>query len=108
MPWLTNLSEVGTTLDDPSWFDEVAREGLDRAVDAALDAAETPSPRVERLVVQGDAARALLDVSSGADLVVVGSRGRGGFTGLLLGSVSQQCATHARCPVVVVHDDPPS
>lgn len=47
-------------------------------------------------------ARALLNLSSSADLLVIGSRGRGGFTGLLLGSTSQQCVQHAECPVVIL------
>jgi nucleotide-binding universal stress UspA family protein len=47
-------------------------------------------------------AQALVDRSRGADLLVVGSRGRGGFKRLLLGSVSQQCAHHAECPVVII------
>jgi nucleotide-binding universal stress UspA family protein len=47
-------------------------------------------------------AKILIDASKGADLLVVGSRGHGGFSGLLLGSVSQQCGRHAHCPVVIV------
>jgi nucleotide-binding universal stress UspA family protein len=47
-------------------------------------------------------AKVLVEVAKGADLLVVGSRGLGGFRELLLGSVSQQCAQHATCPVVIV------
>jgi nucleotide-binding universal stress UspA family protein len=53
-------------------------------------------------VVEGQAAAALLQAAKDADLLVLGSRGLGGFRELLLGSVSQQCANHAPCPVVVV------
>lgn len=53
-------------------------------------------------VVQGQAADVLVEASRDADLLVVGTRGRGGFAGLLLGSVSQRCAERARCPVVIV------
>jgi nucleotide-binding universal stress UspA family protein len=53
-------------------------------------------------VVEGNAAQVLLDACDGADLLVVGSRGHGGFTEALLGSVSQHCVHHARCPVVVI------
>lgn len=62
---------------------------------------------VRRTVVEGPAARALLDAAEGADLLVVGSRGRGGFMGLMLGSTSHQVVTHATCPVVVVPTAPP-
>jgi nucleotide-binding universal stress UspA family protein len=53
-------------------------------------------------VVQGTPASALLDSASDADLLIVGSRGHGGFSGLLLGSVSTQVVHHARCPVLVI------
>jgi nucleotide-binding universal stress UspA family protein len=55
-------------------------------------------------VVEGNAARALLDASAGAELLVVGSRGHGGFVEALLGSVGQHCVHHATCPVVVIRD----
>ena len=61
---------------------------------------------IERRVVEGRPATVLVAESQGAELLVVGSRGHGGFTGLLLGSVSQQCAHHAACPVVIVHRKP--
>jgi nucleotide-binding universal stress UspA family protein len=57
---------------------------------------------VEKRVEQGDPATVLIDQSRDADLLVVGSRGHGGFASLLLGSVSQVCAQHAACPVVIV------
>ncbi|WP_317620853.1 universal stress protein [Streptomyces sp. CBMA123] len=53
-------------------------------------------------VQEGGAAACLLDAARGAELLVVGSRGHGGFTGALLGSVGQHCVQHAPCPVVVV------
>jgi len=84
-------------------FEEDARLILDNAVGSA-DA--TGIPAVERVLVHDSPGRALLGVAKGADLLVVGSRGRGGFTGLLLGSVSQQVVHHADCPVVVIPPAP--
>jgi nucleotide-binding universal stress UspA family protein len=57
---------------------------------------------IERAPVEGPAAQTLIEAGRGAELLVVGSRGRGGFVGLLLGSVSQQCALHPPCPVVIL------
>jgi nucleotide-binding universal stress UspA family protein len=81
---------------------------LRAAAAAALDAtvrAALPDPggvEIEQRVVEGTAGAVLVDESSRADLLVVGSRGHGGFAQLLLGSVGQQCAHHAACPVVIV------
>lgn len=72
---------------------------LEEQIAAAGDAGGV---EIERIVVEGPPAQALVGESEGAALLVVGSRGRGGFKGLLLGSVSSQCAHHAPCPVVVV------
>ena len=57
----------------------------------------------EAITRQGHPTMVLLDLGNEADLLVVGSRGHGGFAGLLLGSVSAACAEHARCPVLVMH-----
>ncbi len=56
-------------------------------------------------VLEGGPAKVLLDASAGATMLVVGSRGHGGFTGLLLGSVSANVAEHATCPVLIIHGD---
>lgn len=62
--------------------------------------------KVEQLVAHGDPAAALLAAARDADLLVVGSRGRGGFAGLLLGSVGAQVASHAKCTVMIVRAPP--
>jgi nucleotide-binding universal stress UspA family protein len=73
---------------------------LERFV-ADLDV-RTPPVDVRTLVEQGNPAQVLIERSEEADLVVVGSRGHGGFVGMLLGSVSHHLVAHAECPVVVV------
>ena len=85
---------------DPAVFGEGAASTLDGAL--AETHADHWGVRVERRVVRGAPGNVLLRAADGADLVVVGSRGRGGLTGVLLGSVAQQLVRDAQCPVVVV------
>jgi nucleotide-binding universal stress UspA family protein len=68
----------------------------------ALKAVEAEGVDVTGMLVRDSAATALLEAAKDADLLVVGSRGHGGFAGLLLGSTSSQVAHHASCPVLVV------
>jgi nucleotide-binding universal stress UspA family protein len=77
---------------------------LAKAVDEVF--AERP-PDLHLDVRQGNAAQVLLALSENATMLIVGSRGHGGFAGLLLGSVSAKCAEHASCPVLVVHGEWP-
>jgi nucleotide-binding universal stress UspA family protein len=90
---------------DPGTLEESAHRLVDDVVGRAL--AGPAAVDVRRTVVAGGPAAALLDAAKGADLVVVGRRGLGGFGRLLLGSVSEQVVHHAPCPVVVLPADHP-
>ncbi|MDH6574689.1 universal stress protein [Kitasatospora sp. MAP5-34] len=81
----------------------VAGKVLAQAVDETVG--DDPPAEIRESAVLGNAAEVLLERSHGAELLVVGSRGHGGFAGALLGSVGQHCVQHAHCPVVVVRDD---
>jgi nucleotide-binding universal stress UspA family protein len=81
---------------------ERVEAGAKQLLEREIAAVDTSGIEVERLVEARNAADALLDAARDADLLVVGTRGRGGFKGLLLGSVSQQASHHAPCPVVIV------
>jgi len=98
--WTSPVGEglVAVPPDLPNQIEEAAAVELRRQ----LDQVDTDGVNVDPVVAYGDAPSVLVDIARDADLLVVGSRGRGGFTGLLLGSVSQQCAQHAPCPVVIV------
>jgi nucleotide-binding universal stress UspA family protein len=84
-------------------FAEIAGKTLEQAVADVVRPGEEIDVRQSVLV--GHPAAALIDVSRDAQLLVVGSRGHGGVVGALLGSVSQYCAHHAHCPVVIVRAD---
>jgi len=77
-----------------------AKEVLEEALGAVKE--DGGSVEIEPVVREGQPANVLVEASADAELLVVGSRGRGGFRELMLGSVSQQCAHHARCPVTIV------
>jgi nucleotide-binding universal stress UspA family protein len=79
---------------------------LDEAILSVLGA--DPDIVVERVVEEGHPAPVLIAAASGADLLVVGSRGHGAFAGMLLGSVSEHLVSHAPCAVVVVRNEKPA
>lgn len=85
-------SEQGWREDAEKLLHETVRQTIDEDADL----------KVTTEAVEGPAARALIEASHGADLLVVGTRGHGGFAGMLLGSVSQHLAAHAACTVAVV------
>lgn len=89
----------GAIVDDTD-YGEIAAKTVAEAISQAVDPGS--DVRVRPVVVQGYAAQVLVDNSGGADVLVVGRRGHGGFTGALLGSVSRHCTHHAPCPVVVI------
>lgn len=81
---------------------ESVEEGAGATLDAVVAGAAAGGVELEKRLVSGPPATALLEAAEDAELIVVASRGHGGFAGLLLGSVSQQVVHHAPCPVVVV------
>jgi nucleotide-binding universal stress UspA family protein len=90
------------------WYVPETIARLEEAADAVAEAEAAklfPDGRPDWFMIatrQGSAAAELIEASRDAGMLVVGSRGRGGFAGLLLGSVSRACAAHAHCPVLVV------
>lgn len=89
---------------DVDW-EELATKVVTDAIAEVTGGAEDADIRY--MVVHGNAARVLVDASAGADLLVVGSRGHGGFVEALLGSVGQHAVHYAACPVVVIRGPAP-
>jgi nucleotide-binding universal stress UspA family protein len=81
-------------------FEAESRQALEGAIEGAF--AGAPPVQVTRVVEEGEPALTLVGRSKDATLLVIGSRGHGAFVGMLIGSVSQYCVTHAHCPVVVL------
>ena len=100
VPSLAYGAGMGPVPVDLGAYSEVAQAGLARNLEDVGAAASGVT--VRPIVRQGSPADIICQEAEGADLLVVGSRGLGGFRGLLLGSVSQQCAHHAPCPVVII------
>ncbi|GLZ09339.1 universal stress protein [Actinomadura sp. NBRC 104412] len=96
--------DFGASMGMPALAPETLAE---RTLEAGLERVRRSAPGLEARPVleRGSAGASLVEISHRADLMVVGSRGRGGFAGLVLGSVGAQLAAHARCPVVVVRGE---
>jgi nucleotide-binding universal stress UspA family protein len=97
-PW--TLSPIVYPEDRPA--EEKAQHAAQEAVDKAISHLGARPESVTVRAVSGQASQSLIEASHDADLVVVGSRGAGGFASLLTGSVTSQVVSHAACPVVVV------
>jgi nucleotide-binding universal stress UspA family protein len=94
-------SSYGWAVPVPDDFDP--EEDVRTALEAVVTGVRAGHPEVsiDRRVVSGHPAPILVEASKGAELLVVGSRGHGEFVGMLIGSVSEYCATNAHCPVLV-------
>lgn len=103
-PYVGELTGMSVGMIDREALESDAKSVLSEAV-GHLHVEEITAP-IHEVVAEGSPASVLTDLAKGADLLVVASRGRGGFSGLLLGSVSQQVSHHAPCPVVIIpHTD---
>lgn len=101
--WQQSHSMYDFYQSETGWTPEKDVEKLLR--DTANAAFGSDHPAGFRMsILQGAPARALIRHSAGAEMLVLGSRGHGGFAGLLLGSVSSACVAHATCPVLIVHN----
>lgn len=97
--------DVGFVPLDPTDIEREVQRLQDGVVASVQDRIDAAGITVTQTIARGRAADVLVKVSEGADMLVVGNRGRGGFRGLRLGSVSQQIAQHASSPVMIVRTD---
>jgi nucleotide-binding universal stress UspA family protein len=97
------FAPIGVLMDVD--FQGAAATLLSTAIGQTVDPAGPV--KVSSTVREGNPAQILLEAAEGADLLVVGSRGHGGFAEALLGSVSQHCVQHAPCPVVIIRGPKP-
>lgn len=107
--WRLNGFTAGPRLmDDPGSFD-LSGETTKMLTDTVAEVfGDTPPTSLNTLVEEGNAAKVLVEASRKASMLIVGSRGRGGFVGLMLGSVSTACSAHSSCPVMVIHGNTPA
>jgi nucleotide-binding universal stress UspA family protein len=94
------VSLAGSTAAE--YYPQVEKEAEQVLDEALADLPADAQARLERVLVPGNPAKVLIEASNDGAMLVIGSRGRGGFRGMLLGSVSHHCVQHSRCPVVVV------
>jgi nucleotide-binding universal stress UspA family protein len=103
--WQVPLAPAGITpvprLDLVERVDDIREAAKALVAQVVEEVGGGSDVEIEARVVEGPPAPSLIEAAQDADLLVVGSRGHGGFTGLLLGSISQYCVTHAPCPVLV-------
>ena len=104
MSWDMPNTAYWVPLPDDMDLQKATEEALEKALHETLG--DNPAVPMTKVVVKGHPAPVLLRQADDADLLVVASRGHGEFTGMLLGSVSEYCVTHATCPVVVVRSKP--
>ncbi|HMG65886.1 MAG TPA: universal stress protein [Streptosporangiaceae bacterium] len=101
-PWTGNPLAAPNDAQIVAQVREAAQEAVAKS---ASEIGEARPASVAVAVLSGFPAKALIEASHSADLIVIGSRGTGGFESLLLGSISGQVVQHAACPVVIVPSD---